>query len=87
MNKIDEAEFLTYLSLENEKMLTTVGEINSLNLKEECTTEEIDDYVNVINEFNIKNECKELRSKMNEESDQNNKKQLLQRIIDLRKEN
>ncbi len=85
-NKMEEADFITYLSQENEKLIDVVGDINSLNLKEEFTQEEIEDYVNVINEFNIKNECKTLRKKIDEQQDITSKAKMLQRIIDLKKE-
>ena len=86
LTEIVEADFITYLSTENEKLIKVLGEINSLNLKEEYTQDQIDDYVNTINEFNAKSECNLLKQKMKEELDPLEKAKMLQRIIDLKKD-
>lgn len=86
LTEIVEADFITYLSTENEKLIKVLGEINSLNLKDEYTQDQIDDYVNTINEFNAKSECNLLKQKMKEELDPLEKAKMLQRIIDLKKD-
>jgi len=83
---INEADFITHLSSENEKLLNVLGEINSLGLKDEFTQDEIDDYINVINEFNLKKECNNLGEKIHNELSPIEKAKLLQRIIDLKKQ-
>lgn len=83
---INEADFITHLSSENEKLLNVLGEINRLGLKEEFTQDEIDDYINVINEFNLKKECNNLGKKIHNELSPIEKAKLLQRIIDLKKQ-
>ena len=83
---INEADFITHLSSENEKLLNVLGEINRLGLKEEFTQDEIDDYINVINEFNLKKECNNLGEKIHNELSPIEKAKLLQRIIDLKKQ-
>ena len=78
------ADFITYLSLENINMLTTLGNIEKLELKDEYVKEEIDDYINAIMEYNIKTECSNLHDEIKEKKDLNLQTQLLQKLIDLR---
>ena len=65
-------------------MLTTLGNIEKLELKDEYVKEEIDDYINAIMEYNIKTECSNLHDEIKEKKDLNLQTQLLQKLIDLR---
>ncbi|MCM1370480.1 MAG: DNA primase [Clostridium sp.] len=85
-SKFEMADFITYLECENSKLLDVINEINLLNLKEEYDLEEINDYVKTINEYNIKNECDRLKNKMNNEVSSIEKANLLQQIINLKKQ-
>lgn len=80
-----EADFITYLTTENQKMLSVVSEIQNLNMRDEYTIDEINDYVNTILEFNIKTECTKLKEAMINELDPVKKANLLQKIIELKK--
>jgi DNA primase len=62
------ADFLT-LFAEDKETIETVGEIESLDLKEDYKISEIDDYINVINEGNSKNQIKNLEEAMKLETD------------------
>lgn len=75
------ADFFTEATEENQ---TTINEILKLNLKENYTEEEIDDYVKTIKEYNIKYECKRVQEKIRNETDPLLKARLAQKIVELR---
>ena len=81
---INEAEFLDYI-VNNSFLIDTLKKVTMANLKEEYTIQEIDDYINVIYEKNIKNETNRLKSKMQKEIDPIEKAKIAQKIIDLKK--
>lgn len=81
---INEASFFDYITQE-ESLLETLKEITLANLKNEFTLAEIEDYIKVIYEFNIKNETTRLKNKMAEEEDPIEKAKIAQKIIDLKK--
>lgn len=55
---INIADLFTVLA-NNEKLTKLLGEVDSLDLKEEFTLNDIDDYINVISEFSLKKEGRE----------------------------
>lgn len=71
--------------VDDEQNIKTIGEINSLNLKEKYTIKEIEDYINVIREYNVKNETKRLMDLMKKETSAIKKAEIAQKIIDLKK--
>lgn len=60
---INVADLFTVL-LGNEKLTKLLGDIDGMELKDEFTLDEIDDYINVISEFNLKKEKEKLTEKM-----------------------
>lgn len=81
---INEAEFLDYI-VNNSFLIDTLKKVTMANLKEKYTIQEIEDYINVIYEKNIKNETNRLKSKMQKEIDPIEKAKIAQKIIDLKK--
>ena len=66
---INEADFYTYLAPKQE-LISILSEVMSLDLNSNITNEDIMDYINVIKEYNLKNEIKRLEQKINETTDQ-----------------
>jgi len=56
------ADFMT--SITNEEIYNTLSYILTLELKEGYTEEEINDYINVIKEYNVNAQIKRLKEKM-----------------------
>ncbi len=83
-NYINVADLLTSLN-DNEEALKTIGEIESLNLKEEYTVDEINDYIDVIKEYNINFQIKKLNEKIAEEIDPLEKAKIAEQIIKLKR--
>ena len=81
---IDEAEFMDYV-IEDEDLQQTLNEISLAGLKEKATAEEIEDYINVIYEYNVSHEVKRLKDKMSKETDALAKAKIAQKIVDLKK--
>ncbi len=79
----DIADFFSFVA-DNEDMIKTIGEIQNLNLKNEYTLEEIDDYINVIKEYHINYECKRLMEKMQNETDIMEKAKIAETIKELK---
>ena len=52
---INEADFYTYLAPKQE-LISILSEVMSLDLNSNITNEDIMDYINVIKEYNLKNE-------------------------------
>ncbi len=77
------ADFFSFLA-GNDEHLKTMGEIQGLNLKDDYTLDEINDYVNVIKEYHINHECKRLMEQMNKETDIMMKAKIADRIKELR---
>lgn len=82
-NYIDIADLISFLS-SDEDTIKVIGEIEALNLKEEHTKEEINDYIKAIFEYNINSETKRLTEQMRKEVDPIKKAELGSRIMDLR---
>ncbi len=76
---INVADFLTFIG-DNTDLIKVVGEITKQNLKENYTKEEIEDYINCIDEYNKKKEINNLKQKMKESIDYNEKIELAKKI-------
>lgn len=81
--EFDIADLITELSFDD-KFLVTIGKIEALNLKDNYTKDEINDYINVIKKYNIKNECERLKQEMKKETDSLKKAVLAQKIVELK---
>ncbi len=75
----DIADFFSHIN-DNDDLLNTVGEIENLNLKEEFTMDEIEDYIRVIREYHINYECNRLLEKLNKETDVFKKAEIAEEI-------
>lgn len=69
---------------DNKELIRTLGEIEQLNLKEDYTIEEIEDYLNTIKEYNIKNGQAELQKQLKEERDLKEKVRIANEILALK---
>ena len=81
---INEADFLDYIEYDPD-IMETIKKINQNNYSEKYTNEEIEDYINVIKDYNINSEVKRLTKKMDAETDPLKQAAIAQKIIDLRK--
>ena len=81
---INLADLMTFLS-DNEKEKETLNEIVALSLKEEFSQEEIRDYINTIQEYNIQNELDRLKEEIKKEIDPIKKAEIAQKLVDLKK--
>ncbi len=70
---------------DNIELLNTIKEINMLNLKENYTVEEIEDYIKIIKQFNIEDESKRLKELMIMEIDPVKKAEIAQKILEIKK--
>ena len=74
-------------SIEGDEDITQIiRKIQNSNLSENYTTKEIEDYINTIKDYNIKNETKRLKKEMNETTNLEEKTKIAQKIIELKKE-
>ncbi len=80
------ADLITSLN-NNEELKQALNSILSLNLKEEYTKEEINDYINVIKEYSINHEKKKLLEAMKKESDPLKKAEIAEKMRHLILEN
>ena len=78
------ADLITYLS-NYEDIGNALNEIINLDLKDEFSLSEINDYIFVIKSYNINNEIKKLQLEQRKETDICNKAKIAQRIVELRK--
>ena len=76
---IDVADFLTFIA-EDKEMIKVLGEITSRDLKETYSKEEIEDYIKCIDEYNRSIEISNLKQKMKESIDYNEKIALAKKI-------
>ena len=65
--------------------MRNINKINKTNHKETYKLEEIEDYINVIQDYNIKEEIKRLTSKMNELTDPIKQAEVAEKIVNLKK--
>ena len=80
---INVADFISYIS-ERENILSTLKDIMTLNIKEKCTEEEIEDYISVINEYHKKVRINDLMSQIKEEKDPMKQAMILEKIMEIR---
>ncbi len=80
---INIADLMSYLR--DQDTLKTLLEINSLNLKEEYTKEEIDDYFKIIQDYNYKEEIKRLKEELNKTTDLDKKISISNQILQINK--
>jgi len=82
---IKEADLIDYVECD-EDVLKVLQKVEEANLNENYSIEEIEDYISVIRDYNVKNEINRLKSKIKEELDPLKKAEVAQKIIDLKKE-
>ena len=84
-NKFDVADFYTYISQNgNEEVMKTLDSIINMDLNDKASDEEIEDYFNVIDEYNIKNEIKRIENEIKADNDINSKKEKLKKLLELK---
>lgn len=76
---INIADFLTFVG-ENTEMVKVMGSITALDLRDEYSKDEIEDYMNAINDYNKEEEIKNLKQKMKNSIDYNEKLELAKKI-------
>lgn len=81
---IDVADLLSNLS--DDELIKTINEIEMLDLPDKPMEFEIDDYINVITEYNINYEINRLREKLKQSSNINEKAEILEKIAMIRRE-
>lgn len=81
---VNVSDLMTYLS-NYEGMREAVSKILSLNLKDEYTKDQINDYIFVIKDYNIRNEISRLQVELRNETSNEKKANIAQRIIDLKR--
>ena len=80
---IDLSDLIDYIE-GDEELSKTINEVEKANLKK-YTNSEIEDYINVIKDYNIKTETKRLKEQINKELDPIKQAKIAQKIIDLKK--
>lgn len=84
-NNFNAADFYTAVTNGgNEKILSLLNEILNMNLKLEFSPLEIDDYIEVITDFNIKSEVNRIDNELKQNIDINLKKEKLKKIVELK---
>ena len=81
---IDEASFLDYIEGDQE-LTQTIKKVNQNMMTEKYTLEEIEDYINVIKEYNVNSAIKRMQVKIREVDDPFEKALIAQKIIDIKK--
>ena len=81
---INEADFIDYIECDQE-LMETINKINKNNTKETYTLEEIEDYINVIKDYNVKEEIKRLTNKMKSLTDPLDKAKIAEEIVGLKR--
>ncbi len=82
---ISEVDFLSYVLDKDEEYMNTIKEINKHNIKENFTMDEINDYINVILDYNIEEEKKRLTKLLHETNDSMKKVEIGQKLVELKK--
>lgn len=81
---INEADFIDYIECDKD-LMETISKINKQNTKETYSLEEIEDYINVIRDYNVKEEIKRLTNKMKNLTDPLDKAKIAEEIVGLKK--
>ncbi|MEG0826341.1 MAG: DNA primase [Bacilli bacterium] len=84
-NCISEADLIS--SFNNNELIDSLKEISNLELKDTYTLEEINDYIDVISEYNIKEELIRLNEELKKEIDSERQSEILEKIVELRGDN
>ena len=77
------ADFYTYIN-SKEKLKEVFDRIFELDLEKEITDKEIDDYINTLKEFRVKEEIKKLKQQIKDETDVNKQIEIASRIRELK---
>lgn len=77
------ADFLTYLS-DKEELLNALNKINMINTDENYSYDEIMDYINLLNNYSIKEEIRRLTEEFKKETDDNRKSEIAKEISELK---
>ncbi len=83
-NYINIADFFNYIEYDDD-IMQTISKIERARLKDKISKEEIDDYIMVINDYNIKEETKILTDKMKNETDPLKKALIAQKMVEMKK--
>lgn len=81
---INVSDLITELR-DDEESIKTIGEINTLKLKEEIDVDAINDYLNNIREYNEKNESLKYKQELKQEVDLNKKIELAMKVVAFKK--
>lgn len=81
---INLADMMTFVT-DDDNLTKTINEIISLDLKDSYNVEEINDYINIIREFNIKKETNRLKELIKTEIDPIKKAEIAQKIVEIKK--
>jgi len=81
---INEADFMSYLIDKDEYYMNTLKQIQRLDLKENFTLDEIQDYIRVILEYNIESEHQRLLKLLQETDDQGKRREIGQKMVELK---
>ena len=82
-NYVNEADLIT--EIDDENIIKTIGFLNNLDLNDECSQEELDDYINVIEEYNLNYSINVLNSRLKEVKTSSEKAKIVQEILELKK--
>ena len=83
--QMNEADFIDYIE-GDEELTQTIKKVNQNMKSDDYTEEEINDYINVIKEYNIKDAIERMQEKMKKQIDPLKKAEIAQQIINLKKE-
>lgn len=81
---INTADLITELSKYNKDLVNVIGDIESSPFKDEYSLDEINDYINVIIEYNIKTKFKAIKEEMKNEPDPIKKAEIAQQMVELK---
>ena len=81
---VNVADIITELD-DNESVIQTIGFLNSLDLNSECSSEEINDYIAAIEEYNFNFSISILNKQLKETASPVEKASIVQEILDLKK--
>ena len=83
--QMNEADFIDYIE-GDEDLTQTIKKVNQNMINEDYTEEEINDYIKVIKEYNVKDAIERMKEKMKKQTDPLKKAEIAQQIINLKKE-
>ena len=83
--QMNEADFIDYIE-GDEELTQTIKKVNQNMDNNNYTEEEINDYIKVIKEYNIKDAIERMQEKMKKQTDPLKKAEIAQQIINLKKE-